>query len=219
MAPVKGVYGFRVKPGRFEEWRALSREGEKLIARFGGRNLRAMMPVAAGPETAVCYATIDYESAEDWGKFQDKTAGEIEAQVLNDRMFGHLDSPADLLHTGLITEIPLSTESTGTGPVIDVWVTQPRPGRYLDAVAFGNEIAPRIMDEGARSVHLYVSGPAGSQSGTHAFVVEHADFASYGRMQDATTKPEWAELMLRAMATDAPFDFVQHSLMSEVLLH
>jgi hypothetical protein len=219
MAPVKGVYGFRVKPGRFEDWRALAREGEKLSTRFGGRNLRALMPAAAGPQTPMCFASIDFASGADWGKFQDTTAREVESQVFTERMFGHLDSPADLLYTGIITEIPLSTESTGTGPIMDVWLTQPRPGRYLDAIAFGDEIAPRVLQDGARCVHVYGSGPAGSESGRLTFVGEYADFESYGRSHDASSSPEWMEIMQRAMAADAPMDLVQHTLFSEVLLH
>jgi hypothetical protein len=51
------------------------------------------------------------------------------------------------------------------------------------------------------------------------FVIEHADFACFGRMQDAGTKPEWVDVLQRGTAPDAPFDILQHSVMSEVLLH
>jgi len=216
---VQGVYGFRVKPGRFEDWRSMSREGEKLVARHGGGNVRSFMPAAAGPETPLSYSTIDFANGEAWGKFQDASGHEIETQVFMDRMFGHLDSPAELLYSGLITEIPLDVDSTATGPVVEMWLTRPKPGRYLDAVAFGHDIAPLVMRDGARSVHLYVTGPAGTDSGSHAFTIEHADFASFGRMHDAGEKPEWAEVMARAMADDAPFTMMQHTVMSEVLIH
>jgi hypothetical protein len=222
MAPVKGVYGFRIKPGRFEEWRSMSREGEKLCTRLGSGQVRSMLPAAAGPETTVCYSTIDFTGGEAWGKFQDAVGREVEAQVFTERMFGHLDSPAELIFSGLITEVPLDSVSGTTmqnGPVLETFITRPRPGRYLDSIAFGNDIAPLVMKEGARSVHLYVTGPAGTQSGTHAFTIEHADFASLGRMQDAGTKPEWVDVMARALAADAPFDMVQHTVMTEVLLH
>jgi hypothetical protein len=221
MAAVKGLYGFRVKPGRFEDWRAMAREGEKLATRHGAGEMRTMMSAAAGPETAICYATIDHASGEAWGTFQDKMDREIEAQVFNDRMFGHLDSPAELLYTGILTEIPLEgvPESQPNGRVLETYVTQPRSGRYLDAIAFGTELAPKVLQEGVRSVHLYVTGPAGSDAGRHAFVVEHEDFASFGRLHDAGAKPEWMEVLLRAQATDAPFDMLQHTVMTEVLMH
>jgi hypothetical protein len=107
----------------------------------------------------------------------------------------------------------------GFGPVIEVFVTQPRPGRLLDAVRFGDEIAPMVLREGARSVRLYLMGPAGSETGRHAFVIEHADFASFGRMHDAGASPEWMDVMQRATAPDSAFDMLQHSVLSEVLLH
>jgi hypothetical protein len=224
MAPVKGVYGFRVKPGRFDEWRSMSREGEKLIARLGGRNLRSMMPAAAGPETPMCYATIDFPSAEAWGTFQDAAGREIEVQVFNERMFGHLDSPSEMLYTGLATEIQLDPDTTGsgTGPILEVYVSQPRPGRLDDAIAFGAEIAPLFVKSGATCAHLYTSGPAGTQSGTLAFVAEYRDFASYGRLLDrasALDDAEWQDVAHRALAKDAPFDIVQRALYNEVLLH
>jgi hypothetical protein len=221
MAAVKAVYGFRIKPGRFEDWRAMSREGEKLATRMGAGLLRSMLPMASGPETTVCYSTIDFTDGESWGRFLDKTATEIESQVFVDRMFGHLDSPAELIYTGVVTEVPLGSVpgDMPNGPVIEVFVTQPRPGRTLDAIAFGDDIAPLVLKEGARAVHLYVSGPAGSESGRHTFVIEHGDFASLGRMQDAGTKPEWVDVMQRATAADAPFDMLQHSVMSEVIVH
>jgi hypothetical protein len=220
-AAVKAVYGFRIKPGRFEDWRSMSREGEKLSTRHGAGQLRAMLPTAAGPESTMGVATIDFTSAEAWGTFLDATANEVESQVFIDRMFGHLDSPAEFLYSGLVTEIPLATvpDDQPNGPVLETYVTRPRPGRIAEAIMFGSEIAPMVLDEGARAVHLYVVGPAGSQTGTHAFVVEHADFASFGRMHDAGDKPEWIDVLQRATAPDSAFDMLQHLVMSEVLLH
>jgi len=219
MAAMKMVYGFRIKPARFEDWRALSREGDKVLQRLGGHNLRSFAPTAAGPESTVCYATIDFVDGAHLGMFLDAAARDLEAQTFNERMTGHTDSPIDLLYVSTISEIPLD-HPKAQGPVLDVWISKVRPGRFDDSLAFVNETAPLAVENGAVGVHLYSVDAAGSEVGRTAWTAEYESFEALGRSQDmVAAKPEIREIMQRLSAPDAPFEIVQHSIMGEVPLH
>jgi hypothetical protein len=218
MAAVMAVYGFRIRPGRFDEWRALSREGEKLITRVGGGAMRAFMPALAGAELPFCYATIEFDSGEQWGRFTDAAANELEAQVLNERMFGHDDSPTEMLSTVLATEIPMPGTPRERGPVSEVFVSRARPGRFADTIAFGAEAAGVLVRHGAVGVRQHLVGPAGSESGRLAFTAEFENAAAYGRLLDSIDEPDMQDLMMRIMAVDCPFEILQHTVYTEISL-
>jgi hypothetical protein len=219
MAAMKLVYGYRIKPARFEDWRALNREGDKIVQRLGGHNLRAMAPTAAGPESTVNYSTIDFVDGAHLGTFLDAAARDLETQTLLDRLSGHTDSPTEMLYSATITELPLDLPK-GQGTVLDVWVTRVRPGRFDDAIALTVEGAPLSLDNGAIGVRLFTVDAAGSEVGRSVWIGEYESFEAYGRCLDAqAASTEARELMERLVSADSPVDVLQHTLLAEVPMH
>jgi hypothetical protein len=218
MAAVKAAYGFRIKPGRFDDWRALAREGEKLVERHGGRNLRNFAAAAAGPETPVCTSTIDFDDAAAWGAFQDATAPDTEVHSFNERLAGRPDSPAEILTVSLLTEIHLGVAAGTPGPLMEVYVSRVPPGRLDDAVAFAAETAPIALGNGPTAVHLYALGPAGSETGRLVWTAEFPSFTAYGRHLALLETPEIRRIMQRMTAPDSPLVPVFHGLYSQIPL-
>jgi hypothetical protein len=219
MPAMKLVYGYRIKPARFEDWRALNREGDKIVQRLGGHNIRALTPMAAGPESSVQYSTIDFVDGEHLGMFLDAAGRDLESQTFLDRLAGHNDSPTEMLYSATITEIDLGAPKAH-GTVMDVWVSKLRPGRFDDAMGFVNETVPRVVDSGAVGVHLYTVDAAGTESGRSVWTAEYENFEAYGRSIDRVAgDKDLREMSLRVQSGDTPFEIVQHSLMREIPLH
>jgi hypothetical protein len=218
MTAMKMGYGFRIKPGRFEDWRALSQEGAKLVERLGARSLQAYGPVAAGPESAICYATIDFDSGASWGAFQDAAGADAEAQSFNERMSLRPDSPIEILSVIILNEIPLGVGNGPSGPVMESYSSRVPRGRFDDAVAFATESAPLSLRTGATAVHFYVVAPAGSESGSVVWTAEYPSFTAYGRHLDDLDAPEIREVMQRLDAADSPLEVVQHGVYSLIPL-
>ena len=216
MAAVMLSYGFRIKPGRFEDWRALAREGDKLAERLGGHQLRHFAAMAAGPETPVWQASIAFDDASAWGAFQDATASDTEAQTFQERIASRPDSPAEILSVGLLTEIPLGVGNGTPGPVVEVHVSRVPPGRLDDAIAFAVETAPMATAAGVTAVHLYTLGPAGSEVGRLVSTHEFPTATAYGRHLDQMDTPEIRTIMQRLAAPDSPLEIVHHGLYSQI---
>ena len=219
MPPVKAVYGFRIKPARFEDWRALSREGNKVVHRLGGQDSRSFSPMMAGPESTMCFTAIDFVDGAHMGMFFDAAQRDVEVQTLMDRMAGHVDSPSEMLQSSLIREYP-SDLPKEQGPVMDVWVSQVHPGRLPDAIEMLGELGPLVIDNGACGAHLYSVDAAGSASGRLVWTAEYTDFEAYGRAHDQVFEsPDMMAMLGRLMGADAPTALEQHSVMSEITLH
>jgi len=219
MAPMKLVYGFRIKPARFEDWRALNREGDKIVQRLGGHNLRSLAPMAAGPESSVQYSTIDFVDGAHLGMFLDAAGRDLESQTFLDRLAGHNDSPTEMLYSATVTEIELDGPKA-QGTVMDVWVSRLRAGKFDDAMAFVKQSVPRITETGVVGVHLYTVEAAGSESGRSVWTAEYENFEAYGRSVDRLAEDkELHEMARRVQSGDTPFEVVQHSLMREIPLH
>jgi hypothetical protein len=201
-----------------EDWRSLGREGAKIANRLGSTRVRSFAPTAAGPETPMCYSSLEFNDAASWGTFLDNANKDLEAQLFVERISGHLDSPAEMVYTALALEVPLDNAPNNTGTVSDVWVSKIRAGRVEDAIAFSKEATPIAAANGAIGIHLYWIGPAGSESGRMAWVSEYPDFAAYGRSLDGYAKPEVRQTLERAMSPDAPMEVVQHSVSVEIPL-
>ena len=196
----------------------LSREGEKLVERHGGRSLRNFTAVAAGPETTICHAGIDYDDATAWGAFQDASATDAEVQSFNERLAGRPDSPAEVLAVSLLTEIPLGVGAGTPGPLMEVYTERVPPGRLDDAIAFAVETAPTALGSGATAVHLYTLGPAGSESGRLVWTADYPSFTAYGRHLDQLDTPEIRTAMQRLTTPDSPLELVLHGLYSQIPL-
>jgi hypothetical protein len=216
MATVKTVYAFRVKAGRFEDWRALSHEGDKLSERHGGGAYRYFAPAAAGPESAQLYAALDFPDAASWGRYLDDTGRDPESHLFLDRMVGRADSPVEDLSAMVMTEIPLGLEGA-PGPILSVYTSTVEPGRLDEAVALGTELAPISTRQGATSARLYVTGPAGSASGQLVYVAEYPSFEAFGRSIDAMhDDADVAAASRRVAAAESPFRITQQALYSEL---
>jgi hypothetical protein len=215
---MKLVYGYRIKPARFEDWRALSREGDKIVQRLGGHNLRAMAPTAAGPASTVNFSTIDFVDGAHLGMFLDAANRDLESQTFIDRMAGHNDSPSEMLYTSTITEIEIDAPKA-QGTVIDVWVSKLRAGRFEEAMDFVNKSVPRVAQTGVTGVHLYTVDAAGTETGRSVWTAEYENFEAYGRSLDRLAEDkDLSEMALRVQTGDAPVEIVQHTLMCEIPL-
>jgi hypothetical protein len=218
MTAMKLGYGFRIKPGRFEDWRALTQEGAKLVERLGARSLQAYGPVAAGPESAICYATIDFDSGASWGAFQDAVANDAESQAFNERMSVRPDSPIEVVSVILLNEILLGVGNGTPGPVLESFASRVQKGRFDDAVVFATETAPLALRTGATAVHFYAVAPGGSDVGTVVWTTEFPSFTAYGRHLDDLGAPEIREAMQRLAAPDSPLEVTQHGVYAQLPL-
>lgn len=215
---VLGVYGFRIKQGRFDDWLAMSREGEKLVRRLGGGDVRIWAPAAAGSDTPVHYGTVEFADGASWGAFMDANGSDMESLTYMDRTFGHVDSPAEMLATGLVHELAFDNAPTGRGPVSENWMSRIKPGRFDDFMALSHETIPVAADLGAVGVRVYHVGAMGPETGAVSFVAEYESFAALGRAGDGMATAEVQATMARIMAAESPIEIVSRSVYAEVPL-
>lgn len=100
------TYLTRVRPGRMDDALRLATTAFELSARFGASRCRLFEAGAAGEITGTQIAVVEYDDMRVWGRAADSLATDPDAQkLLNDVRSDK--TPADLVSSGLYTEIPI----------------------------------------------------------------------------------------------------------------
>ncbi len=91
---------------------------------------------------------------------------------------------------------------------------RPRPGRFEDVIKVGNQ-ARKIHQRLGGEVRIF-QGQLGSDAGTVAYVIDHADGAAFGQFIDKLNGDgEWQQL-IASFQKDPPGEPVRSNLLQEL---
>jgi len=187
----------QVKPGRFDDAVALTRQVAKVVERHGATNVRYLRSTT-GETRGQTVIALEFPSLAAWGAHVEKITADDEITSVIAQA-ARADGPFLSSSSAVGLEIPLDGIAAGQGNVILTSVSRPLPGRFEDAVDLATRTSAVLQRHGALGSRLIQQGIAGSQSSTLVLAAEFAGTAAMGAaldqfMADATGQELMSEL-------------------------
>jgi len=215
MPAVVNTFLAQVKPGGFERGLEMLRRAAKPLERAGGKNIRVFRG-ATGETYGSLLLVMEYASMKDYGVAYDRIMKDDEV-VSMIAASDAADSPYATQTIAVSNEIPIGT-TPKPGPVLQVAISRPVPGRFEDAVALGAKVGQVLGKTGA-SARLFQTGIGGLQSGTFALSMEFANMAALGQATDAIMDgPEGQALVAEVNGANSPVTMVSMDIFTEITL-
>ena len=215
MPAVVNTFFAQVKPGGSERAIELSRRVAKPLERAGVKNVR-LLRSATGETYGSLVLVMEHPSMKAYGASFDRIMKDDEVVSLIAAAEAP-DSPFASQSVSISNEVPIGT-TPKPGPVVQVSISRPLPGRLADAVAFGAKVGEAFKKLGV-SGRLFQSGFSGSQSGTFAFSLEFASMAALGEIDDAFLESkEGLELIEELNSPKSPIAMISQDIFTEITL-
>jgi hypothetical protein len=175
-------YVAQVRPGRFQDAVELLRRSAKPLEGHGAHDVRVLRS-NTGETYGGLVLSMEFESNEAYGTWYDKIMADDEVVAMI-AVADSADSPYLNQMVSIGQEIPIQGPKEH-GPVVQVSISRPLPGRAQDAINLGSRAAQVLGRNGARGCRLIWISSGGLQSGAFVFVTEFANTAAMGKAGDA----------------------------------
>ncbi|HEV8299134.1 MAG TPA: hypothetical protein VGQ20_17625 [Acidimicrobiales bacterium] len=211
----------RNKPGRLAEGLALAADARRLLRRLGAIDLRVFQVVSGGAGGNNDFiSTASYPNFAAFGRAMSQLPTDTDAHKLLEQVDDER-SPVVVTHQSLAIELPVGAvgEELPPNSIAYVQLMSVRPGRYADALAFADEVAPVLADRGVPFVRCRRALAAGALTDTLSVVCGFDSWDSYGRLSDELeTDTRLQEIMNRAYGADSPTQTTWSGLIAEMQL-
>jgi hypothetical protein len=215
MTAVVNTFFAQVKPGGLERALDLSRRVAKPLERSGAKSIR-LFRGATGETYGALVLVMEYASMKDYGVSYDKIMKDDEV-IETIAKSESADTPFLSQSISVSNEVPIGTTPT-RGPVLQVAISRPQPGRLADAVAFGAKAGAAFAKLGAGG-RLFQAGMSGTQSGTFAFSLEFPSMAKLGEVDDAFLESkEGLALVDELNSAKSPITMISNDIFTEITL-
>ena len=217
MTVIQSIIG-RIQPGRFDEYLELNRQAIKIHERLGV-SARVFLAGPAGEASGLSSFSTEHANMDDYGRYADEVAtdGELQSLVM------HLRSektPVVIEQQSLASELPLGrTPKAGRGPVVEVHVSRPTPGRMEEVLSMGKRVCDFVEAHGALNARSFQLGYAGIGSGSLLSMWEFENLRAWGKASDAwNNDPEGQEIAMSTVAANPSTTLVFSGVYMEVPL-
>jgi hypothetical protein len=206
----------QVKPGRFQDALELLRRAAKPLESLGAHDVRILRS-ATGETYGGLVMSLEFENNETYGTWYDKIMADDEILGLLARA-DSADAPYVSQMVSLGQEIPIEGPK-GHGPVVQVSISKPLPGRAQEAISLGSRGAEVLGRHGARGCRLLWISSGGIQSGAFVFVTEFASTSAMGKTGDALmSDPEGLAFLTEVGSASAPATMMSQDIYYEMTL-
>jgi hypothetical protein len=209
-------YVAQVKPGRFQDASELLRRAAKPLESRGAHDVRVLRS-NTGETYGGLVMSMEFENNEAYGTWYDKVMADDEIVA----MIGQAesaDSPYLNQMVSIGQEIPIEGPKEH-GPVVQVSITRPLPGRAPEAINLGSRGAQVLGRHGARGCRLLWISSGGLQSGAFVFVTEFASTAAMGKAGDALmSDPEGLAFLTEVGGAGSPATMLSTDIYYEIPL-
>ena len=160
-----------VKPDRLDDAIEVGRKAGKLIGRHGAEG-RLLIADLAGEQTGLLVFTLQLDSIEKAASIVEELDKDSEFREFRTGLTSSA-SPIVPLGASMSTEIPLPGKlPQGRGPVIEVHITKPAPGRFDEAIKEAGKAGALMAKAGAVNILAFQMLYAGTQTGSIGLAVE-----------------------------------------------
>jgi hypothetical protein len=209
-------YIAQVKPGRFQDALDLLRRAAKPLESHGAHEVRVLRS-STGETYGGLVMSMEFDSNESYGTWYDKVMADDEVVGMM-AMADSADSPYINQMVSIGQEIPIEGPKEH-GPVTQVSITKPFPGRTLEAINLGSRGAQVLARHGARGCRLLWISSGGLQSGAFVFITEFASTAAMGKTGDALmSDPEGLAFLTEVGSAGSPASMISTDIYYDIPL-
>ena len=182
----------------------------------GAHDVRVLRS-ATGETYGGVVMSLEFENNETYGTWYDKIMADDEIVALLARA-DSADSPYLSQMVSIGQEIPIEGPKEH-GPVVQVSISKPLPGRAQEAINLGSRGAEVLGRHGARGCRLLWISSGGLQSGAFVFVTEFESTGAMGKTGDALmSNPEGVAFLTETGGAGSPATMISQDIYYEITL-